>query len=93
MRSISNLPPVYTVPTGRAVKGAADGYAVQPVQTRGAMTSASDQGRVYDALLEERRRARRRLNQQAMLVELRSGLERRRNPAEGEEAGRIDEEA
>lgn len=87
MSSISKIPPSYPAVGSRV----ADVYAVKPVQTRGLVTSTAQQRN--EALLEERRRARRRLNQQAMLAELRSGVERRRNPGGGERAEHIDEEA
>lgn len=84
MSSISKIPPSYS-PLGSRV---ADVYAVKPVQTRGVVTSMDQQRN--EAIQEERRRAKRRLSQQAMLAELRSGVERRRNPEEG--ADHIDEE-
>lgn len=87
MSSISKIPQGYPVPGS----GGANVYAVKPVQARGVATFVTQQRNA--ALQEERRRARRRLNQQAMLVELRSGVERRRTTADGEAAGHIDEEA
>jgi hypothetical protein len=83
MSSISKIPQGYPVPGS----GTANVYAVKPVQARGVATFVTQQRNA--ALLEERRRAKRRLSQQAMLAELRSGVERRRNSSEGG----IDEEA
>ncbi len=86
MSSISKIPPSYPIVGSRV----SDVYAVKPVQARDGMSPTAQQRN--EALLEERRRARRRLNQQAMLAELRSGVERRRATTEGE-AEHIDEEA
>lgn len=83
MSSIPKIPPSYIPPGSRG----GDVYAVKPVQARGVATFVVQQRNA--ALLEERRRAKRRLSQQAILAELRSGVERRRNSSEGG----IDEEA
>lgn len=94
------LPPAAT-PTTRAVKGLTATHAVKPVHEDLELTSVtlSNEARQQPGTRqhlpqEDRRKACRRIHNQKVLIELRSGHDRRQhNLMEGGTADHIDEEA
>ncbi len=91
MRYVSSIPPVSTSSNARQVRALSAVQGVRPVQVPERVVpyvelSSVHQGSVpiveqqkkRDILLEDRRRICRRLSRQSVLVELRSGIDRRR---------------
>jgi len=106
MRYVSSMPPVTTGTTTRQVKGLFAAPAVKPVYPReqpipytgqhmAPQETAHPAVQQYrSATFEDRRKTCRRVSHQAVLVELRSGIDRRRrNLREGDVVEHIDEEA
>jgi hypothetical protein len=103
MRFTPTITPAPATPTTRAVKGLVDVHATKAVhpseaelpQTEGGGGHAGGQSprTAPDLPLEDRRKACRRIHHQKVLVELRSGLDRRRhNLMAGSVVDHIDEE-
>lgn len=102
MRFVPTINPPDAPPTSRAVKGLAAVHAVKPIHEEVEPTSVTlsieareRQGSEEQHLpQEDRRKACRRIHNQKVLIELRSGLDRRRhNLMEGGTPDHIDEEA
>lgn len=103
MRFSDNLPPLTPAPTGKRVQELLAVHAVNPVRARehaadqtgsAQETQASRGGAVHEYQGTERRLACRRIRQQMVLIELRSGRDRRQhNLLQGGIADHIDEEA
>jgi hypothetical protein len=109
MRYVSSIPPAATSPNTRQVTGLAASQAVSPVHAHVLPPTYVEQHSVKvnpDPVphtfvpkqeivpTEERRKACRRLLHQAVLIELRSGIDRRHhNLREGDVAEHIDIEA
>ncbi|MBA3023640.1 MAG: hypothetical protein KJ572_00915 [Gammaproteobacteria bacterium] len=99
MRFTPTILPATATPTTRAVKGLTDIHAVKPVHARdpeslSVETHPEVQDEHPNIPLVDRRIACRRIHNQKVLIELRSGLDRRRhNLMEGGTADHIDEEA
>lgn len=101
MRYVNNLPPVYVGLGGRQVKGVVHAREVRPVERHDDAVQEAAQQEQHDHQqhaandqLQDRRKACRRTAHQPVLVELRSGLERRHhNLFPGDVADHIDEEA
>lgn len=107
MRYVSSIPPVATSPDTHQVKGLSAAYAVKPVYPREQPipyveqhtalhqdAHLVEQDRQRDMPLEDRRKACRRVHHQSVLVELRSGIDRRHhNLREGDIVEHIDEQA
>ncbi len=102
MRNVSSVTSTYTSMGERAVNGLGGVHAVKPVQARGPAPAAEQEQHHHNAVSrerhdmfqEERRKAVRRVSRQPVLVELRSGLDRRRRSLrEGDIVEHIDEEA
>jgi hypothetical protein len=98
MRFTPTILPTTATPTTRAVKGLTDIHAVKPVHARDPESLPEPhpevQGEHPNIPLVDRRIACRRIHNQKVLIELRSGLDRRRhNLMEGGTADHIDEEA
>jgi len=100
MQFVPSIPHATAAPATRAVKGLTGVQAVQPAHPR-EPESAPLQYEVAPAPypqerlpVEERRKACRRIHNQKVLIELRSGLDRRRhNLLAGGTADHIDEKA
>ncbi len=98
MRYVSSIPPVTTSPNTRQVKGLTATQAVRPVYPheqslpyveqpahhQGATLSVEQQHGEMPA--EDRRKACRRVSHQPVLVELRSGQDRRRHNMRSDDA-------
>ena len=107
MRYVFSIPPVTTSPNTRQVKGLSSAQAVKPVYPRQQPVPYVEQHTTHQETahpaelhqhrsisFEDRRKTCRRVSQQAVLVELRSGIDRRRhNLRDGVLAEHIDEEA
>ncbi|BBI99477.1 hypothetical protein FGKAn22_11700 [Ferrigenium kumadai] len=102
MRNVSSVTSTYTSMGERSVNGLGSAHAVKPVQARGPASAAEQDRHHHDAARherhdmprEERRKVARRVSHQPVLVELRSGVDRRRhNRREGDIVEHIDEEA
>lgn len=107
MRYVPSLPPVTTSPNTRQVKGLSAAQAVKPVYPREQPESYTAPQAVQQAAagvqqqpshrmqpFEDRRKACRRVSHQPVLVELRSGIDRRRhNLRKGDVVEHIDEQA
>ncbi|OIR17331.1 hypothetical protein GALL_23560 [mine drainage metagenome] len=107
MRYVPSLPPVTTSPYTRQVKGLSAAQAVKPVYPREQPESYVAPQATHQAAagvqqqpprrvqpFEDRRKACRRVSHQPVLVELRSGIDRRRhNLREGDMVEHIDEQA
>jgi len=99
MRFTPTILPATATPTTRAVKGLTDIHAVKSVHARDPESQSVEphpevQGEHPNIPLVDRRKACRRIHNQKVLIELRSGLDRRRhNLMEGGTADHIDEEA
>lgn len=103
MQNVPSIPPpTYTGLGGREVKGLTDAHAVKPVQERGQPSPDKQHEHRHEAehhehpevQQEDRRKYCRRVSHQPVLVELRSGIERRRhNLFVGGIVEHIDEEA
>ncbi|MBU0688398.1 MAG: hypothetical protein KJ850_08630 [Gammaproteobacteria bacterium] len=101
MRFVPTILPVAATPTSRAVKSLSNVHAVKPVHARDpeALPDAlhseehGDHPHKQEGLpFEDRRKACRRIHNQKVLIELRSGLDRRRhNLVEGGPSDHIDE--
>ena len=105
MRFVSSLPPVTTGPNTRQVGGLKRINAVKPIQTdEKAVPTVENKtarqepetlvGQLYQRAepFQDRRKACRRVTRQAVLVELRSGMDRRRrNLRESDLVDHIDE--
>ncbi len=105
MRYVSSLPPVTTSPNTRQVNGLTRIRAVKPVQSQEQTPPKVEQQSVqqeaahlvehqrhHEGPLEDRRKVSRRVAQQPVLVELRSGMDRRRrNQREDDPVEHIDE--
>lgn len=105
MRYVSNIPPAVMGTKTGLVKGLSAIYAVKPIQDRGQVAPASERSQDKpegnaslvskerrDIAIVERRKICRRTRQQKVLIELRSGLDRRRHDLFGTgPAGHIDE--
>jgi hypothetical protein len=91
MRFVTSLPPVANGPNTSQVGGVARVQAVKPLQTGDQAVpivqnrsprqepAPAVMHRQHSGPFEDRRKACRRLSQQPVLVELRSGVERRRH--------------
>lgn len=102
MRNISSITSAYTTLGERAVNGLSNTHAVKPVQARAPAPAAGQEqhdhppGRQerHELAENDRRKVARRLSHQPVLVELRSGVERRHyNRREDDIVEHIDEEA
>jgi len=103
MRYVSNIPPAVTGTKTGLVKGLSAVYAVKPIQAREQVAPVSEQPEVAtllvtkeqrDVPIVERRKICRRTHQQKVLVELRSGVDRRKHDLYGSgPAEHIDEKA
>jgi hypothetical protein len=106
MRYVSSIPPVSTSSTSRQVRALSSVHAVRPVHTPeqvipyvSAITAhqkpAVSLGEILKkraSTFEERRKFCRRVTHQTVLIELRSGIDRRRhNLREGAAVDHIDE--
>ena len=100
MRFTPTILPTTATPTTRAVKGLTDIHAVKPVHARDPESEPHPE--VHDdhpdkqmgLPLVDRRKACRRIHNQKVLIELRSGQDRRRHHLmESGTADHIDEEA
>jgi hypothetical protein len=91
MRYVTSLPPVTTRPNTRQVRGLSQTHAIKPVQTdEQAVPNVENkttkqqwelqarQQHQRSEPFEDRRKTCRRVTRQAVLVELRSGFDRRR---------------
>jgi hypothetical protein len=103
MRFTPTITPAPATPTTRAVKGLVDVHATKAVhpseaelpQTEGSVGHAGGRSPRAEVHLpfEDRRKACRRIHHQKVLIELRSGLDRRRhNLLAGGVVDHIDEE-
>lgn len=90
MRFVSSLLPVYTGPASRDVKGVVGVRAVRPVRAHGETKVTINPHKPHEIQPvaqherrehgeEERRKECRRVSHQAVLVEMRSGIDRRRH--------------
>lgn len=90
MRFVPSLPPVYTGPVSREVKGLVGVRAVRPVRAHGETTVTINPHKPHEIQQaeqherrehgeEERRKECRRVSHQAVLVEMRSGMDPRRH--------------
>ena len=92
MRYVSSIPPATTSPNTRQVGGLTAIHAVKAVQLQEQSVPKVEQQAVHEeaarlaelqrhreALFVDRRKVCRRVNHQPVLVELRSGVERRRH--------------
>lgn len=107
MRFVPSIKPVMPSPVTRQVKGLYAVHAIKPVHpheqpvpnvehhaTHEQTASLVERNNQRDVLAEERRKACRRVSHQHVLIELRSGIDRRhRNLREGDIAEHIDEQA
>lgn len=102
MANISTVTSTYTSVGERAVNGLGGAHALKPVQARAPAPAAEQEqqrqnpgrGERHDTSEADRRKAARRVRHQPVLVDLRSGLDRRRyNRREGDIVEHIDEEA
>lgn len=104
MRYVTSIPPATTSPNTRYVTGLSAAHAVQPVHPheQPVVTQVTHHEHAYRAEaqhrphvpLEDRRKACRRVSHQAVLIELRSGIDRRHNNLlQGDVAEHIDIEA
>ncbi len=107
MRYVSSIPPPITAPNTSLVQGLKGAHAVKPVHARESVAAEfSNPPAAQQALpavsheehrqapSEERRIACRRIHQQKVLIELRSGVERRHHSLrEGDVIEHIDETA
>lgn len=107
MRFVPSVSPAATSPDARQVRGLYPVQAVQPVHPPGQPVPYVEHNAAYQQaaypvgrqdqrgeLAEDRRKACRRVAHQAVLIELRSGIDRRRhNLREGDMAEHIDEQA
>lgn len=107
MRYVSSIPPVTMSPDTRQVGGLTAIHSVKAVQLLEQTVPKVDHQTAHqeaarlaelqrhrETLFVDRRKYCRRLNHQAVLVELRSGIDRRRhNLQEGAPVDHIDEEA
>lgn len=107
MRFVPSVSPVMTSPDTRQVRGLSPVHAVKPVHpleqpvpyvenNAAHQQAVSPVGRQNQRseLQEERRKTCRRIKHQSVLIELRSGVDRRRhNLREGDVAEHIDEQA
>jgi hypothetical protein len=102
MRFVSSISSAYTGFGGREVKGLIDARAVRQharepnveAATQQKQHGYSQETEQREAQQEERRKVSRRVSRQSVLVELRSGIDRRRhNLREGDIVEHIDEEA
>ncbi len=103
MRFTPTILPVAATPISRAVKSLSSVHAVKPVHARDPESLPvephsdvhGDHPHKQEGLpFEDRRKACRRIHNQKVLIELRSGLDRRRhNLVEGGTPDHIDEEA
>ncbi|MDP2759885.1 MAG: hypothetical protein Q8O64_05690 [Sideroxyarcus sp.] len=103
MRFNDNLPPVTSAPASNLVPGLSAVHVVKPVRARDPGADQSESQPEHEQspantlpqpLPTERRLACRRIHQQKVLIELRSGLDRRRqNLLQGGVADHIDETA
>ena len=105
MRYVSSIPPATTSPNTRQVGGLTAIHSVKAVQLQEQSVPKVEQQTVHEeaarlaelqrhreVLFVDRRKVCRRLNHQPVLVELRSGVERRRhNLREGDVVDHIDE--
>lgn len=106
MRYVSSIPPVSTSSGTRQVRALSSVHAVKPVHTREqvipyipAIKAHQEPTVLLDEILkkrvatfEDRRKLCRRVTHQTVLIELRSGIDRRRhNLREGAVADHIDE--
>lgn len=102
MRYVTSIPPAATSPNTRHVMGLSAAQAVKPVQPRERPDSyVEHQENAYrverppqpqpNVPVEDRRKACRRVRHQQVLIELRSGIDRRHhNLREGDVAEHID---
>lgn len=100
MRYVTSIPPATTSPNTRHVMGLSAAQAVKPVRPHERPTPyvehQEDAYRVKHqpsplVPIEDRRKACRRVSHQAVLIELRSGIDRRHhNLREGDVAEHID---
>ncbi|GAB1235098.1 hypothetical protein [Ferrigenium sp. UT5] len=101
MRFAPSINPPAATPTSRAVRGLTSVHAVKPLHEEVEPTvvtlsanAREQQGAEQPLPQEDRRKACRRIHNQKVLIELRSGLDRRlRNLMEGGTSDHIDEEA
>lgn len=101
MRFVPTINPPTATPTSRAVKGLRLVHAVKPIHEDVEPTAVTlsaearhQQEPEHHLPQEDRRKACRRIHNQKVLIELRSGLDRRQhNLMEGGKADHIDEEA
>ena len=107
MRIVPSIPPATKSPNTRQVGGLTAIHSVKPVQLQEqAVTGAGQQfvrqeaarlvehQRHREGPFEDRRKVCRRVGQQAVLVDMRSGLDRRRrNQREDDQVDHIDETA
>ena len=104
MRYVSSIPPVATGPNSRLVSGLSAVHAVKPVHSREPAVDQVEQQAKHeekqgnglaghrDEPFEERRKACRRILKQKVLIELRTGVERRQHDRLGNAPiGHIDE--
>jgi hypothetical protein len=105
MRYVPSISPATTSPDTRPVRGLSATYAVKPVHPREKIVPVIEHHAVHreaaqpvepqrDVLAEERRKVCRRVSHQPVLVEFRSGVDRRRhNFRAGDVVEHIDEQA
>ena len=106
MRYVPSIPPVTTSPNTRQVRGLTAAQAVKPVfpreqplpyveqHTSHQREALSVEQQPLEMSVEDRRKACRRVSHQPVLVELRSGQDRRRHNLRGDDATEhIDETA
>ncbi|MDD2700582.1 MAG: hypothetical protein PHH36_05025 [Sideroxydans sp.] len=101
MRFVPTINPPAATPTTRAVKGLTSVHALKPVHeevepTSVTLSAEANERQEAERHLpqEDRRKACRRIHNQKVLIELRSGLDRRRhNLFEVGTSDHIDEEA
>jgi len=108
MRYVSSIPPATSKTESSKVKGLANIYTVKPVhpnvQTESyPVSQAPRDGQAHvievpknrsETLVEDRRKTCRRVNHQPVIIELRSGVDRRRHHLlDGDIVEHIDEKA
>lgn len=103
MRYVPSISPTTTSPDTRSVRGLSATHAVKPVHPREQIVSIIEHHAVHresaqpveprrDVAAEERRKICRRVSNQSVLVEFRSGVDRRRhNFRAGDVVEHIDE--